>query len=50
MPLPQAAGQDTTHSMQAQLMLDKLEQHLEHDREPATHRTDDIARTSHLKN
>lgn len=43
MKLHLAADQGTIHSKQAQQMLDKLEQHQEHDREPAKQTVNDIA-------
>lgn len=36
MQFHQVEDQDITHSVQVQWMLEKLEQHLEHDKEPAT--------------
>lgn len=38
MQLHQIEDQDITHSVQVQWILEKLEQHLEHDKEPAAQR------------
>lgn len=38
MQFHQVEDQDTTHSVQVRWMLEMLEQHLEHDKEPAKQR------------